>query len=468
MSIFDKYAEALDATETISFMGRVERVTGMLIESYGPSAVVGEICQVEIPKENRTVLGEVVGLNGQKVQLMLYGELDGVEVGSPVTATGNPLRAPVSPGLLGRVIDGLGRPLDGRGEVTTSAFYPVHRSAPPVLERKPIREQIRTGVRAIDAFTPVGKGQRMGIFSGSGVGKSTLLGMIARSSAADVNVIALIGERGREVQEFLENDLGPEGLAKSVVVVSSSDTSALARLNGAYMATAVAEYFRDQGKDVVLMFDSVTRFARAQREIGLSAGEAPATRGYPPSVFAVLPKLLERCGNSENGTITGFYTVLVDGDDMDEPIADTVRGILDGHLVLSRKLAEKAHFPAIDVLASISRLTQRITGDEHQAAARLVRRYLADYTSHEDLINIGAYQQGSNPDLDMAIRKYPAITRFLTQGIREQSDLPHMLEELGKLAGAGSQESASPKRRSVAPAWPSGLVHRNDGRGVGE
>ena len=434
MNLFTKYRDAVEGIDPITYMGRVERVKGLLIESSGPTATVGEVCHIVMPKAGRSILAEVVGLSGHMVQLMPFGDIEGLEIGAPVVATGSSLRAPVSEALLGRVIDSLGQPIDGKGEVPAPLMYPTMRTPPSVMDRSPIRDQLATGVRAIDSLVPTGKGQRLGIFSGSGVGKSTLIGMIARNTSADVNVIALIGERGREVQEFLDNDLGPEGLARSVVVVSTSDTPPLARLKGAYMATAIAEYFRDQGKDVLLLFDSVTRFARAQREIGLSIGESPATRGYPPSVFSTLPKLLERCGNSGRGTITGFYTILVDGDDLDEPISDAVRGILDGHLVLSRKLAERYHYPAIDTLASVSRLTTKIADQRKQEAIGKVRRWLALYRDNEDLISVGAYARGSNPDVDKAIERNSALNAYLRQRIEETSDLEETWRELYSLA----------------------------------
>ncbi len=434
MSIFAKYAEAIEHADPITSIGKIVRVKGLVLESMGPTVTVGELCSIVIPRQNRSIPAEVVGLHGDLVQLMPFSEIEGLEVGAPVIASGATLQVPVSPQLLGRVIDSLGKPLDGKGEIPLEDHYPAMRTPPGVLDRKPIREQVATGIRAIDALLPTGKGQRLGIFSGSGIGKSTLMGMIARNTNAQVNVIALIGERGREVMEFLEHDLGEEGLSRSVVVVSTSDTPPLARLKGAYMATAIAEYFRDQGNDVMLLFDSVTRFARAQREIGLSIGEAPATRGYPPSVFSTLPRLLERCGNSDVGTITGFYTILVDGDDMDEPIADAVRGILDGHLVLSRKLAEQYHFPAIDVLGSVSRLTTRITNSHQQKAIGAVRRWLSLYKDHEDLISLGAYARGSHPGVDKAIDRHESINAFLQQGITEPADLSQTWQQLFSVA----------------------------------
>ena len=434
-ALFGKYLTALDGVDPIKYTGVVERVTGILIESCGPQAVIGELCQILIPDRETDVLAEVVGLRGNVVQLMPCDDMEGIEVGCVVVATGAPLSVPVSQGLLGRVLDSLARPIDGKGTIGADALYSAHARPPHVLRRKRIAERIVTGIRAIDALTPVGKGQRLGIFSASGVGKSTLLGMIARNTSADVNVIALIGERGREVQEFIDHDLGPEGLARSVVVVSTSDTPPLARLKGAYVATAIAEYFRDQGKDVMLLFDSVTRFARAQREIGLSIGEPPATRGYTPSVFSVLPKLLERCGTSERGTITGFYTILVDGDDMDEPVSDNVRGILDGHIILSRRIAQRYQYPAIDVLDSLSRLAPRVATLPERQAAGVIRKILAVYSEAEDLINVGAYANGTNADIDLAISKIDAIRSFLAQAVEERVDIRDTLRRAGEIAG---------------------------------
>lgn len=421
MSIFDKYSAVVDRIDPIKQIGRVSRVQGLLIESVGPQAFVGELCRIVLP--DQTVEAEVVGLRGNTVQLMPFTEVAGIEIGRPVVGTGDRLMVPVSDELLGRVVDSRGRALDGRGHVGSGVRYPAVCDPPDVLERNTIQEQIVTGVRAIDGLVPVGKGQRLGVFSGSGVGKSTLIGMIARNTNAAVNVIALIGERGREVREFIENDLGEEGLARSVIVVSTSNTPPLARLRGAYVATAIAEYFRDQGQDVMLLFDSVTRFARAQREIGLAIGETPANRGFPPSMFSILPKLLERSGAAPKGSITGFYSILVEGDDMDEPVADTVRGILDGHLILSRRLAERYHFPAVDVLGSVSRLTNRITGRNHQTAAAAVRRNMAVFQENEDLINVGAYARGSNSEIDAAIDRMPRIHQFLRQEVEESSSL---------------------------------------------
>jgi len=435
VGMFDKYTTVLEKIETIKWTGVIERIQGLLVESHGPHAVVGELCQILVPKGRGTVWAEVVGLRGKTVQLMPYDEMEGIEVGNMVIAMGEILQVPVSDKLLGRVLDPMGKPIDNKGDIGSSEFYSIFNSPSDVLKRKRILEPIATGVRSIDGLLTVGKGQRLGIFSGSGVGKSTLLGMIARNTSADVNVIALIGERGREVREFIENDLGPEGLARSVLVVASSNKPPLSRIRGAYVATAIAEYFRDQGKDVMLMFDSVTRFARAQREIGLAIGEPPANRGYTPSVFSQMPKLLERCGTGEKGTITGFYTILVEGDDMDEPIADTVRGILDGHLVLSRKLAQKSHYPAVDVLQSISRLAITVAPVEVTKATNYTRKMMAVYGEAEDLINVGAYVKGSNPEIDEAIDKIPVINRFLQQEIKEKTGLKETFEKLGEIAG---------------------------------
>ncbi len=435
--MFEKYNAVLEDLDPIKYTGHVQRVKGLMIESHGPHGMVGELCHIDVPKGKGTVPAEIVGFSEDTVQLMPFQGMEGIEAGCRVTALGTSLSVPVSPRLLGRVLDSLGRPMDDGPTVGSVDSYPSIAEPPDVLKRSTIKDRIITGVRALDAFTPVGKGQRLGIFSGSGVGKSTLLGMIARNTSADVNVIALIGERGREVREFIENDLGPEGLKRSVLVVSSSDTPPLARLRGAYVATAIAEYFRDQGKDVMLLFDSVTRFARAQREIGLAVGEPPATRGYTPSVFSLLPKLLERCGTSDKGTITGFYTILVDGDDMDDPVADTVRGILDGHIILSRGLAQRYHYPAIDVLDSLSRLGTKVASSEDLKAAGKLRQLMAGYNETEDLINVGAYVRGANPLVDEAIEKMPAIREFLVQGIDEQADVEDTLGELRRLAGMG-------------------------------
>ncbi|MDR0376072.1 MAG: FliI/YscN family ATPase, partial [Treponema sp.] len=401
-TIIDKYLKTAESVDPIKCVGHVSRVQGLLIESVGPSAIIGEICRIEIGAEIY-LQAEVVGLHGGTVQLMAYSETSGIRVGDRVVASGSSLDVVVSDKLLGRVLDALGKAADGKGEIESGVRYPVMTSPPDPLKRARVTKRIATGVRAIDSMLAVGCGQRIGIFAGSGVGKSTLLGMIARNTNADVNVVALIGERGREVNDFIEKDLGEEGLKKSVLVVTPSNSPPLLRLRGAYTATAVAEYFRDKGKNVMLLFDSITRFARAMREIGLATGEPPATRGYPPSMFDQMPKLLERSGAAETGGITSFYTILVDGDDMDEPVADTVRGILDGHIVLSRKLAQHYHYPAIDVLRSVSRLEKDVSGPATQQAVGAIRRLMAIYDENEKLINVGAYHTGTNALIDNAI-----------------------------------------------------------------
>ncbi len=433
-SMFDKYVETVQETDPIHYTGSVTRVRGMLIESFGPQSVIGEICQIQVPRGTGPVFAEVVGLNGTTVQLMAYGDTNGIEIGCAVIASGSVLTVGVGDSLLGRVLTAMGKPYDDKGELIVHRQYPAIASPPDPLSRSPITRRVVTGVRAIDGLLAVGMGQRLGIFAGSGVGKSTLLGMIARNTDADINVIALIGERGREVVDFIERDLGPEGLKRSVVVVATSDQPPLARVRGAYTATAVAEYFRDQGKNVMLMFDSVTRFAKAQREIGLAIGEPPATRGYTPGVFETLPKLLERSGTSDKGTITGFYTVLVDGDDMDEPISDTVRGILDGHIVLSRKLAQAYHYPAIDVLGSISRLANRVSGEQTKKAGAYIRRLMSVYADSEDMITVGAYQRGTNAAVDEAIDAHPEINAFLQQEENEPAPIAETMKELARLA----------------------------------
>ena len=433
MEIFDKYRFAVDQVDPIKFTGVVTRVRGLLIESHGPPAVVGELCHILI--RDGHVWAEVVGLQGQTVQLMPFDEMEGIEIGCVVVALGETLSVPASDKLLGRVLVPMGKAIDERGDISSPIHYPAFAAPPDVLRRKRITEPITTGVRAIDALLTVGKGQRVGIFSGSGVGKSTLLGMIARNTSADVNVIALIGERGREVREFIENDLGEEGMRRSVVVVASSNKPPLSRIRGAYVATAIAEYFRDCGKDVMLLFDSVTRFARAQREIGLAIGEPPANRGFTPSVFALLPKLLERSGAGERGSITAFYTVLVEGDDLDEPVSDNVRGILDGHIVLSRSLAEKNHYPAVDVLRSISRLAAKIVDPEVRQSAGYLKRMLAVYADAEDLIDVGAYVKGTNSEIDEAIERNTEINRFLNQAIEEKSTIEEAIQWITEIAG---------------------------------
>lgn len=414
---YKKYYEALEHFEPKKFIGRVSKITGLTIESIGPVSRVGELCEIQSIGRSESVLAEVVGFRDDKILLMPLGEMEGIGPGSKVLATGHTFMVPVGINLLGRVIDGLGNPIDGKGPIISNKQYPVFNTPPNPLSRQKIEQVLPLGVKPIDGLLTCGKGQRMGIFAGSGVGKSTLLGMIARNALAEVNVIGLIGERGREVREFIENDLKEEGLAKSVVVVATSDQPALVRKKGAELATAISEYFRDSGKDVLLLMDSLTRFSMAQREIGLAIGEPPVTRGFTPSVFSVLPRLLERTGNSDKGSITALYTVLVDGDDMNEPITDTVRGILDGHIVLSRKLAHQNHYPAIDVLGSISRVMNGICDKEHVQKSNQIKDLLATYREAEDLINIGAYKAGSNPKIDKSIQKIDLINAFLKQDI---------------------------------------------------
>jgi flagellum-specific ATP synthase len=437
--LFSKYLDAVKETETVKYIGYVFRVQGLLIESNGPRSVIGEVCIIDI--KDKTIQAEVVGLNGNTVQLMSYSETIGIEIGSRVKATGETLTVNCSPELLGRVLGPLGKAIDGKKPINSNIRYPALASPPPALSRPSIKKRLVTGIRALDGLLACGEGQRLGIFAGSGVGKSTFQGMIARNTSADVNVIALIGERGRELNDFIESNLGEEGLKHSVVIVATSDQPALARLRGAYVATAVAEYFRDRGMNVMLLLDSVTRFARAQREIALSSGEVPAQRGYSPSVFDMLPKLLERTGTSEKGSITAFYTVLVDGDDLDEPISDNVRGILDGHIVLSRRLASRGHYPAIDIMQSISRLSNEVSGTETKKAVNNIRRYLADYSESEDIINAGAYKIGSNHAIDIAIEKRGEIEDFLIQQTDEKSTLASTLSALGKIAGVEIPDS---------------------------
>ncbi|OOP75180.1 flagellar protein export ATPase FliI [Clostridium beijerinckii] len=417
---FDKLIKKASDTSTIYSEGVVKKVIGLTIEVQGIKAFVGELCIIYNEK-NVPVNCEVVGFRDEFVILMPLDELIGISPGCRAVPQRKPLSVKCSDKLLGHIIDGLGNPLDCDSIYMDGEEYPLENDAPDPLKRKRIKEIMPTGVRAIDGFLTCGDGQRIGIFAGSGVGKSTTLGMIAREAKADVNVISLIGERGREVLEFIEKDLGPEGMKKSVVVCATSDKPALIRLKGALTATAIAEYFRDKGKKVILMMDSVTRFAMAQREVGLAIGEPPATKGYTPSVFAKLPKLMERSGTSIDGSITAFYTVLVDGDDFNEPIADAVRGILDGHIVLSRSLAHKNHYPAIDILNSVSRLMNTIAPKEHKEAASMARDLLATYKDSEDLINIGAYVKGSNKKIDMAINYNDALNDFLCQRIDEKT-----------------------------------------------
>ena len=421
--MLDTLIEAIPTTPRFDCFGRVTRVVGLVIEATGLDVGVGELCRVTSMTEDRSIMAEVVGFNEQHVILMPLGELDGLHAGSFVQPLGRSFGVDVGPGLLGRIVNGLGHPIDGLGGFGHTERVPLAAEPPNPLERQMIEEPVETGVRAIDGLLTIGRGQRVGIFAGSGVGKSTLLGMIARNTSADVNVIALLGERGREVRDFLEHSLGAEGLARSVVVVATGDQAALVRARGALVATAIAEYFRDQGKNVMLMLDSVTRVAMAWREIGLATGEPPTTKGYPPSVFALLPRLLERAGNSRIGGITGIYTVLVDGDDFNEPVADAARSILDGHIVLTRKLASAGHFPAIDVLESKSRVRDQIISKDQRNEAELILRLEASYREKEDLILVGAYQQGSNPTVDAAVQYRGNVLSFLRQESTDNSPM---------------------------------------------
>lgn len=414
--------------------GRVTHIIGLLIESNGPAVHLGEMCHI-YNKQGEIIPCEVVGFKDNKVLLMSLGEMTHIAPGSEVYPTGKIHMIPMAESMCGRVLDALGNPIDGKGPISAEKYYPVMAAPPQALQRRLITEILETGIKAIDATCTTGKGQRVGIFSGAGIGKSTLLGMIAKMSKSDINVIALIGERGREVREFIERDLGPEGLAKSIVVVVTSDQAALLRTKGAHTATAIAEFFRDLGKDVVFMMDSITRYAMALREIGLAIGEPPTTRGYTPSVFAMLPKLLERAGNSQTGSITGIYTILVEGDDMNDPVADTVRAILDGHIVLSRKFASANQYPAIDVLESLSRVMLNITTKEQYERAGRLRDILQVYKEAEDLINIGAYVPGSNPSIDEAIKLIGPIRSFLKQGRLESFPMQETERALQDILG---------------------------------
>lgn len=439
----EKYLTVLEHFDALKATGRVKQILGLTIEGTGPAVNLGEHCFIKV-EDDQDLSAEVVGFREGRVILMPLGEMPAISPGSEIIASGTPLRVEVGPELLGRVLDGLGHPMDEKGPLTTGIYYPLNTTPPNPLYRQRIHTPLALGVRALDALLTCGRGQRVGIFSGSGVGKSTMLGMIARNTEADINVIALIGERGREVRDFLERDLGPEGLARSVVVVATSDQPALVRIKGALVATAVAEYFRDQGLDVMLMMDSVTRFAMAQREVGLAIGEPPTTRGYTPSVFSFLPRLLERSGTADRGSITGLYTVLVEGDDMNEPVADAVRGILDGHIVLSRHLAQLNHYPPIDVLASVSRLMTELASEAHLQAAGEVRNMLAVYRNNEDLINIGAYHRGANLQIDAALDRMDAINRFLRQGIYEKTSYAETMARLQAITSGGDSDAAIP------------------------
>jgi flagellum-specific ATP synthase len=424
----------LAQTELVRINGRVTQVVGLVIESQGPDVQIGDLCEVRFRNRETVLRAEVVGFRTDRVLLMPLGELSEIGPGCDVLSMGRPLGVNVSNALLGRVLDGLGNPLDSLGPVPALEYYPLTSSPPHPLRRQMVEKPLAVGVKVIDGLLTLGQGQRIGIFAGSGVGKSVLLGMMARNTEADVNVIALVGERGREVKEFLERDLGQTGLARSVVIVATSDQPPLVRLKAALTATAVAEYFRDLGKNVLLMMDSVTRVAMAQRDVGLAIGEPPATRGYTPSVFAFLPKLLERSGAGERGSITAIYSVLVEGDDMNEPVADTVRGILDGHFVLSRDLAAKYHYPSVDVQRSISRVMSTVVSEEQNEAAGRVRELLSVFEGAQDLINIGAYKAGSNPKVDWALQHIESVDEFLKQGMTESFSYEDTVGRLLKLA----------------------------------
>lgn len=430
---FEGYLEELKTLESVSYTGKVTQVIGLTIESQGPPVQMGEICLLYDYRRTHAIQAEVVGFRENRVLLMPLGGIQGIGPGSLVEATHKSLKVPVGNNLTGRVLDGLGNPMDNKGPLLNPSWVSVDNSPPNPLERKRISQPLILGIKAIDGLLTCGRGQRMGIFAGSGVGKSTLLGMIARNTEADINVIALIGERGREVKEFIEKDLKEEGLKRSVLVVATSDQPALVRVKAALAATAIAEYFRDQGLDTLLMMDSVTRFAMAQREIGLAIGEPPVARGYTPSVFSVLPKLLERSGNSAQGSITGLYTVLVDGDDLNEPISDAVRGILDGHIILSRDLANRNHYPAIEVLGSVSRVMPDIINKEQLERAGKMKNLISSHRDSQDLINIGAYSPGSNSLIDEAIEKIPSINDFLQQSLDSKFDMEDTLESMERI-----------------------------------
>lgn len=416
---FHKYHHILSSVSTYNIKGKVTELTGIVVRAVVPGVRIGELCFI-VPYHGRApIKAEVVGFRDQEVLLMPLGELEGIGLGNDVIPTGHTLSVRVGDGLLGRILDGLGDPIDEKGPLEFSSEYPVSANPPEALKRERVTKPISVGIKAIDGVLTVGEGQRIGFFAAAGVGKSTIIGMIARFTEADINVICLVGERGREVRDFIEQDLGEEGLRRSVVIVSTSDQPSLVRLKAAYVATAIAEYFRDQGKKVMLMMDSITRFARALREVGLAVGEPPARQGYTPSVFSTLPRLLERSGNSDKGSITAFYTILVAGDDMNEPIADETRSILDGHIILSRAMAARSHYPAIDVSESISRVMDSIVDEDHKTSARKLREVVANYEKERDLILIGAYEEGSDPKVDYAIEKIEEVNNFLKQGVNE-------------------------------------------------
>ena len=428
------YLERIGKLETMQWAGQVTQLTGLLIESKGPAAAIGDFCEIAT-SNGRSIRTQVIGFRDGRVLSMPLEETDGLELGDSIVAREDESMVPVGHELLGRVLDGFGRPIDGKGPLSRETLYPLYTAPPGPMEREPIEDRLETGIRVIDSLLTCGKGQRIGIFGGSGVGKSTLLGAMARQNSADVSVIALIGERNREVRDFLEKELSADGLSRSVVIVATSERPAPLRIRAGFVALAVSEYFRDQGKSVLLVMDSVTRLAMAQREIGLAAGEPPAQKGYTPSVFQLLPRVFERAGRFKNGSITGFFTVLVEGDDFNEPISDAVRGILDGHLILSRDLGLAGHYPAIDVLQSVSRLASRISGPEQKQAAQKLRETMSLLRQSQDLINLGAYVSGSNPRLDSALRVRPQIDQFLKQDAHEVSNFEETLRQLQIIAG---------------------------------
>ena len=430
---FSAYKKILNSVNPIAKIGKVVEIIGLIIEADGPESSIGDLCHI-ISDDMPPIWAEVVGFREDRILLMPLGSIDGLKAGAKVVNTGEDMKVKVSDSLLGRVLDGLGNPIDGLGEISADKYYSTSGKLINPLARKPIDEPLSLGIRAVDGLITIGKGQRMGIFAGSGVGKSTTLAMMAKNTSADINVIALIGERGREVREFIEHTLGVEGMKRSIVVVATSEQPSLVKIKAAFVACAIAEYFRDKGKDVLFMLDSVTRIALAQREVGLAVGEPPATRGYTPSVFALMPKFLERAGCNEYGTITGLYTVLVEGDDFNEPVSDTARSILDGHIMLSRSLAHKNHYPAIDVLQSISRVMNNVVSKEHKEAAGKIRALLASYAKNEDLINIGAYQRGADPLTDKAIAIMDKIEGYLIQSTDEKTNYETSVENLIKLA----------------------------------
>lgn len=434
MILFDKYLTTIEKTKTLREIGKVVEIIGLIIEADGPESSIGDLCYIYNKMDETPIAAEVVGFRETRILLMPLGSMDGLRPGATVISTGEPMKVKVGSQLIGRVLDGLGNPIDTLGEINTQELYSTHGELINPMARSLIRTPLSLGIRAIDAFCTLGRGQRMGVFAGSGVGKSTTLAMMAKNTNADLNVLALIGERGREVREFIESTLGPEGMKRSIVVVATSDQPSLVKIKAAFVAMSIAEYFRDQGKDVLFMLDSVTRIAMAQREVGLAVGEPPATRGYTPSVFALMPKFLERAGSNEKGTITGLYTVLVDGDDFNEPISDAARSILDGHILLSRDLAHKNHYPAIDVLQSISRVMSDVAPKIQKDAASKIRNLLAVYKKNEDLISIGAYVKGTDSRIDQSILFMDEINAFLQQKVDEKNDFDTTIDKLIEIA----------------------------------